>query len=102
MPQASATPLNIVARLFREAHILPSWHGLQMYATPKAREVSMETLEICGSRLIRDPERRYMHTEYDDHGPAVMWFGSTRGATNKNKPPKNVPWRLRLCFTSAG
>lgn len=80
LPCELATPLNIVARRFREADILPSWHGLQKYATPTARDVSLETLEICGSRLVRDPERRYMHTDYDDHGPAVMWFGSGRGS----------------------
>lgn len=93
-----ATPPNIVARRFREADIFPSWHGLQQYAMVRPRIISMETLETCGSRLVRDPERHYMHTMYNEHGPAVMWFGSNGipvGLQNKS----TVLLDARCCFT---
>lgn len=77
IPQS--TPVNLVARNFRNAHILPNWHDLLAHVLParaRQRPPSFESLEQSGNRLARDPERWHMYTTYDaEEGPAVMWFG---------------------------
>lgn len=79
-----STPIHLVAHDFRCARILPSWNGLcdaLVLDDAKSTGVPFGTLEVAGSRLIRDPDRRYMHTEYENPAcpsdvPSVMWFGN--------------------------
>lgn len=70
-----ATPVNLVARRFRDAEILPSWTGLQTYAMTQSREIPYACLESYASREAHDPHRRQIHTQYEDPGAAVMWLG---------------------------
>ena len=67
--------MNLVARRFRDAEILPSWSSLQTYTMTQPIEIPLACLEAYANREAHDPHRRHIHTQYEEPGAAVMWLG---------------------------